>query len=177
MVGRSAPFGERSLMSTDPFRLTREESMNSSDTSDPPTRRRVGSLGCWSREDPQTHVDSRPRRGYWARVAAGQRLKRTPVPRVPNGDEHTLVVHASPLAHRKDVNLPVVPVADRLSEPHEAVGWVNQFAREGSEGRARSPCRWRSARKFPSASGRLAETEHCASLTLCSKLLQLVATR
>lgn len=67
----------------------------------------------------------RPGRGYWARIAAGQKPRRTPLPRNAEADEHSIVVHRSPLADRPKAEHPVVSVPDKLVDPHEVTRWIS----------------------------------------------------
>jgi hypothetical protein len=65
----------------------------------------------------------RPGRGYWAKIAAGERPKRTRLP-VSRDSTDVLHVYRSPLADQPMLEPPVVEVSAKITHPHEIVRWL-----------------------------------------------------
>ena len=84
-----------------------------------------------------------PGRGYWARLRAGQKMKRVPLPKLPAGVPETLpVYHAPPAAKEREASPgtaarmkkesteeAAIVVADTLERPHPLVRDANKYFR------------------------------------------------
>lgn len=80
-----------------------------------------------------------PGLGYWAKVAAGQKLKKVKLPRVAAGSTESIVLRQAPIDPDGNIpereQAPLVEVSDKLTEPHEAVAWVkDELSRASTDG-------------------------------------------
>ena len=84
-----------------------------------------------------------PPRGYWAKVRAGQRSKRPPLPRLPAGASDQITIqgnhkprsavsdHTTQMSDAEKANGAKVEVADQLTDPHPHVAKAAKSLRAG----------------------------------------------